>query len=116
MDGVADRETTRLYLEAVDENLRRIEAEDGRYVAIVVADSLRTNASHRKAIARELEERRDRIQRRCAGNALVTTSTTARGLLTALRWITDLPVPVEVFPTLEEAHAWADLVRSGRRP
>ncbi len=110
-EGGATDETTRLYVQAVTENLRRAEEDGEKYISIVVSGSLSTSAANRKAIVESIEGHRQRLEAACLGNALVTTSMVARGLLTALRWVMTMPVPIEVFSSVDEARAWAHSLR-----
>jgi hypothetical protein len=41
------------------------------------------------------------------GCAMVLTSSLMRGVLTALKWLSPPPIPVETFGTREAAETWA---------
>ncbi len=107
IDGDVSEAMTDAYVQGVKENISRAEESGVKYVSIVVSDSMRTNANIRQALAGAIEEHDKRIRAACLGNALVTTSTVSRGLLTALTWLTKMPVPVTVHKTVEDAKAWA---------
>ena len=108
IEGEATAEMTQQYVDAVRENIERAEASGERYVSIVISDNLATNAAHRKAIASSIEDSSQRIAKVCLGNALVTNSRSTRGLLTALKWVINMPVEIQVFANLESAMSWAE--------
>ena len=64
-------------------------------------------AVHRRVTAAELArlapKARGYLRRQC----FVTSSVLARGVLTAVFWLSSPPIPTEVFASLLEARAWA---------
>ena len=72
------------------------------FVMVIVAEGTRgITPTQRKILSKRDEHAMLR------GTALVFSSGFLRGMLTALFWLRKRPHPIEVFPTLEEARAWA---------
>jgi hypothetical protein len=75
------------------------------------------NAMQRQTIAAQMRRNTEKIRRRVRGIGLVLSSPVARGMVTAIFWITPPPVTYRIVATRPEAIAWADsLVEATTRP
>jgi hypothetical protein len=93
------------YLRDVDALLARGE----HYIVICDAtDALMPEPSFIRTQARWMQANIPKIQALNRGVALVLPSALTRGILRGLSHVAKLPVPYEVFETLEEARSWAD--------
>jgi hypothetical protein len=65
------------------------------------------NASQRKALGDHMDENREAITKRVKGLGIVANSVVARGIVTAVFWVSPPPVAHKVFASCAEAVAWA---------
>jgi hypothetical protein len=64
-------------------------------------------ALERKALADFFREQREALKESCLGIVTVSNSAIVRGVITAINWVSPLPVPGAVVGTRAEADRWA---------
>ena len=101
--GTLDDATFRSYLQENDALLDRRE----RYAIVVDATRASVIDSAQRKLQAEWMQRRDRDLRTfCLGTAFVITNPLVRGALTAITWLSPLPMPSTVTDRRETAIAW----------
>jgi hypothetical protein len=65
-------------------------------------------ALQRQKLTRHVRENTTRIRRWVRGVGVILTSPVARGVVTALFWVSPLPVPHRIFSARAAATDWAD--------
>lgn len=79
---------------------------------VAIADGSRgvklpLGAADRRVAGEFLREEKERMRAVCLGFCTVSSSPIVRGVITALNWISPMPVPHTVFATRAEAITWA---------
>lgn len=83
---------------------------------VVMADAiLSTSARQRKMMADADARMQPQDKKFCAGTAIVLTSSVARGVVTAVYWLTPPVYPYVICPTEAAGRAWAQARLSERR-
>lgn len=78
------------------------------YAWVMFVDGLLgVNAAQRKVIADHVARMRSHDRRYCAGGGIVASTPFARGLVTAVFWLSPLVYPHEVFRYIDRAEAYA---------
>jgi hypothetical protein len=91
-------------LKRIDDSLKRRESH-----AIVweLDDEVEISAAHRKSLADGLNARESELVRYCRAFAIVARTAHARGVHTALRWLTPSVCPERTFDNPRDAENWA---------
>ena len=77
------------------------------YAMTIDASALRTaTAKQRRELGDALKDHELDVHTWCAGTSVVLTSSFARGVATAVTWISSQDFPVEKFTDLESANRW----------
>ncbi|MCA9599712.1 MAG: hypothetical protein KC776_40665 [Myxococcales bacterium] len=78
------------------------------YAWIIAVDGLlHTNAAQRKHIADHVTRMQAHDARYCAGGGIVAATAFARGLVTAVFWLSPLPYPYRILGSIAEAESYA---------
>ncbi len=94
------------YFDAVDAWVMRIHSP---WCTVLDFSALQFGASSpatRKRFADRARPLQPLLQEHCVAIALLAPTPMVRGVVTAVMWFVPAPVPVEVFVSEDEAHAW----------
>lgn len=91
-------------LKCIDESLRRREPH---VIVWELDDEVDISAAHRKTLADGLNAREGEFVRYCRAFAIIARTAHARGVHTALRWLTPAVCPEHMFDNQRDAEHWA---------
>lgn len=103
-DGIASDDEFARYLE---ETLACLQPGKRSVTVLDAREPTGATQHQRRMQADWMKQNRARIKECSAGLAFVFESPMVRGVLTAIMWISPLPVPHRIFAKMEEAREWS---------